>query len=153
MSADPDDPVRSGDGWKQAEAALARALGPSSTAKGKPGKRERVVLAERRSSRRVVRTRVDVEEQTEVGVVWARELLKAQLKAAVRLMALTVLVLGAVPLLFLLAPSLGTVGIVGIPLHWVLLGVAVYPFFVAVAWSYNRAADRNEQEFTEMVEN
>ena len=26
-------------------------------------------------------------------------------------------------------------------------------FFVAVAWSYNRSADRNEQDFADMVEN
>jgi uncharacterized membrane protein YbaN (DUF454 family) len=34
-----------------------------------------------------------------------------------------------------------------------MLGLAVYPFFVMVAWSYNRSADRNEQAFAEWVEN
>jgi hypothetical protein len=52
-----------------------------------------------------------------------------------------------------LMPSLGTVTVLGLRLPWLLLGFAVYPFFVAVAWSYNRSADRNEQDFADMVEN
>ena len=76
----------------------------------------------------------------------------APLEASIRLMLLTVLVLAGIPLLFLM-PSLGTITIVGLRLPWLLLGFAVYPFFVAVAWSYNRSADRNEQDFADMVEN
>lgn len=141
----------SGDGWEGVEAALQEAISPA--VRGKPGKRERVVLAERRSSRRVVRTLAEVEEQTGVGEVLVRQLVRAQLTLAIRLMALTVLVLVSIPLTFLLVPSLGTTSVWGFRLPWLLLGLAVYPFFIAVAWSYNRSAERNEQEFTEMVEN
>ncbi|MBV9164211.1 MAG: hypothetical protein JO309_03055 [Pseudonocardiales bacterium] len=121
--------------------------------RAKPGKRERIVLAKRRSSRRVVRTLAEVEDQTSVGEELVRQLMRVQLMLSIRLMLLTVVVLGSIPLVFLLAPSLGTATILGLRLPWLLLGLAVYPFFVAVAWSYNRNADRTEQAFAEWVEN
>ncbi|MFN2496750.1 MAG: hypothetical protein ABR608_12705 [Pseudonocardiaceae bacterium] len=142
-----------GDQWQEVEAALQQAMGPPTAGKPKAAKRERVVLAERRSSRRVVRTLADVEEQTGVGELLVRQLMRTQLNLAIRLMLLTAVVLGAILAAFLLVPSLGTVSIGGLRLPWLLLGLAVHPFFIAVAWSYNRRADRNEQEFTEMVEN
>jgi len=145
MSGEAEDPP---DPW----AALEEAASPQ-TSKGKPPKRERVVLAERRSSRRVVRTLAEVEEQTGVGEMLVRQLVRAQLTLALRLMAVTVVVLGGIPLLFILAPSVGTASIFGLRVPWLLLGLAVYPFFLWVAWSYNRSAERNEQDFTEMVEN
>ena len=144
--------VAHGDQWREVEAALAQAMKPESAGKAKAAKRERVVLAERRSSRRVVRTLADVQQQTGVGELLVRELMRAQLNLAIRLMVLTTVVLGGL-LVGLLVPSLGTVGIGGLRLPWLLLGLAVYPFLIAVAWSYNRRANRNEQEFTEMVEN
>lgn len=132
-------------------AALEEAA--SGVVRGKPPKRERVVLAERRSSRRVVRTLAEVEEQTGVGEMLVRQLVRAQLTLALRRMLVTVLVLGGIPLVFLLVPSAGTAGVLGLRIPWLVLGLAVYPFFLGVAWSYNRTADRNEQDFTEMVEN
>ncbi len=133
-------------------AALEEATTAAAAGKPKTGKRERVVLAQRRSSRRVVRALAELEDQTGVGAEWVRLLVRAQLIPAIRLMLLTVVILGSIPLAFLLAPSLGTISVLGLRLPWLLLGFAVYPFFVAVAWSYNRRADRNEQEFTVMVQ-
>lgn len=121
--------------------------------RAKVGKRERIVLAKRRSSRRVVRTLAELEDQTSVGEVLVRQLVRVQLILSIRLMLLTVVVLLSIPLAFLLAPSLAAITILGLRLPWLLLGLAIYPFFVAVAWSYNRGAERNEQDFAEMVEN
>jgi hypothetical protein len=121
--------------------------------RAKAAKRERIVLAKRRSSRRVVRTLAELEDQTSVGEVLVRQLVRVQLLLSIRLMLLIVVVLGAIPVAFVLLPSLGTTTILGLRLPWLLLGLAVYPFFVAVAWSYNRSAERNEQDFAEMVEN
>lgn len=155
-AAGPDD-----DPWAALEAAAREAAeGRAPGSNGdyslagrlKPGKRERIVLAKRRSSRRVVRTLAELEEQTSVGEVLARQLVRVQLMLSIRMLLLTVIVLAGIPLLFLL-PSLGTITILGLPLPWLLLGFAVYPFFLAVAWSYNRGADRNEQDFAEIVEN
>jgi putative solute:sodium symporter small subunit len=78
--------------------------------------------------------------------------MRAQLLLAIRLILLTVVILGSIPVTFLLVRSLGTISVFGLRLPWLLLGFAVYPFFVAVAWSYNRSADHNEREFTEMVQ-
>ncbi len=123
------------------------------TGRVKGSKRERIVLAQRRNSRRVVRTLAELEDQTSVGEVLVRQLVRVQLLLSLRLMLLTVVVLGAIPIAFFLIPSLGTTTVLGLNLPWLLLGLAVYPFFVAVAWSYNRGAERNEQDFAEMVEN
>jgi hypothetical protein len=123
------------------------------TERPKPAKREQIVLATRRNSRRVVRTLADLEDQTSVGEVLVRQLVRVQLTLSIRLMLLTVVVLGGIPLAFVLLPSLGMITILGLRLPWFLLGFAVYPFFIAVAWAYNRGADRNEQGFAEMVEN
>jgi len=136
----------------QEQAAKESTLYPI-TSRAKAGKRERIVLAKRRNSRRVVRTLAELEDQTSVGEVLVRQLVRVQLMLSVRLMLLTVVVLGAIPVVFLLVPSLGTTTILGLRLPWLLLGLAVYPFFVAVAWTYNRGAERNEQDFAEMVEN
>lgn len=117
-----------------------------------PGKRERIVLAERRRTRRVVRTLAEVEEQTGVGEVLVRQLIRTQLVLAMRLGLLTVAVLGAIPLTFALLPWLGTISIGGLRLPWLLLGLGVYPFLLAVGWFYNRSAERYDQDFTELVE-
>jgi hypothetical protein len=158
----PANPPDNGDGagpyddpWaaleKAAQGSLYGSAGPAG--KAKLGKRERVVLAKRRNSRRVVRTLAELEDQTGVGEVLVKQLVRVQLILAIRLMALTVLVVGSIPVILWLAPSLGEISVLGVPLPWLLLGLAVYPFFLAVAWSYNRRVDRNEQDFAEMVEN
>lgn len=143
------------DPWAALEEAIRGPAGGSDSLNGKAklGKRERVVLAKRRSSRRVVRTLAELEDQTGVGEMLVRQLVGMQLGLALRLMLLTVVVLGGIPLAFLLVPSLSTVSVLGVRLPWLVLGLAIYPFFVAVAWSYNRSVDRNEQDFAEMVEN
>jgi Flp pilus assembly protein TadB len=112
----------------------------------------RVVLAERRRTRRVVRTLAEVEKQTAEGEELLRRLVRDQLSLAIRRGGLTVAVLGSLPLAFALVPSLGAVEVLGLRLPWLVLGVAVYPFLLAVAWSYNRNAEYYEQEFAEMVE-
>ncbi len=119
----------------------------------RPPRRVRIVLAERRRTRRVYRTRADVEEQTHVGEVLVRQLVREQLGLAVRLGSLTLAVLFAIPTAFALFPALRTLDVVGLRLPWLVLGVAVYPFLLGIAWLFNRGAEHNEQEFSEMVEN
>src|SRR5262245_14621082 len=140
------------------QAAAEEQAGPGGTVyplvgRAKTAKRERIVLAKRRSSRRVVRTLAELEDQTSVGEVLVKQLVRVQLMLSIRLMALTVILLGSIPVVFWLLPSLGTTTVLGLRLPWLLLGLAIFPFFVAVAWSYNRGAERNEQDFVEMVEN
>ncbi|MGH3979708.1 MAG: hypothetical protein ACRDRZ_12030 [Pseudonocardiaceae bacterium] len=132
--------------------ALPSDPGPGQQGRGKPGKRVRIVLAERRSTRRVVRTLAEVEEQTGVGEEMFRQFKRSQLNLALGLGGLAAAVLGAIPLAFAFVPALGTISIFGIRLPWLLLGFMVYPFLLAVGWAYLRSAERNEQDFTVMAE-
>ncbi len=95
--------------------------------------------------------RADLAEQTPIGDALVRGLVRAQLALALR-MGLVVLVgLGALPLLFVVAPGVGAVTVAGVNLPWLLLGVGAFPFLVAVGWAYVRLAERNEQEFAAVV--
>jgi len=122
------------------------------TTQGVPPPRVRVVLAERHSSRRLVRTRAEVEDQTEVGEVLLRGLLRAQLGLSLRLAGLVGMPLVALPLLFALLPQLGDAELFGVRLPWLVLGLLVYPFLVLVGWAYVRLADRTEQDFADLVD-
>jgi hypothetical protein len=111
--------------------------------------RVRIVLAQVRQRDR---TRVDLAEQTGVGDALVRGLVRAQLALAVRLAFVVAIGLGGLPLLFAVAPAVGHVTVAGVSLPWVLLGIAAYPFLVAVGWAYVRLAERNEHDFTSVVQ-
>ena len=85
------------------------------TSNEKP-QRERVVLAHRRGAR-MVRTRVEVQEQTQVGDTLVRGLMRAQLGLALRLAAVVVCAVVAIPLLNAAIPDLAAVAVVGIRLN------------------------------------
>ena len=94
----------------------------------------------------------EIDAQTRLGEIYMSSLLRAQLRlAAAVLVTVTILVAG-LPLLFLLFPSLVRTQVLGMPLPWVLLGFAVYPFLVVLAWVYVRTAERNERDFADVVE-
>ncbi|GAB3795307.1 hypothetical protein GCM10027605_01040 [Micromonospora zhanjiangensis] len=98
------------------------------------------------------RTRTELTQQTRVGEALVRGLVRAQLALAFRLSLVVVVGLGGLPLLFAIAPSVGGVTVFGVNLPWLLLGVAAFPFLVAVGWLYVHWSERNEQEFTELVQ-
>lgn len=99
------------------------------------------------------RTRLgDVREQTPLGGVFLRSLLREQLALAVRVLVLIAVTLGLLPLVFHLWPDLGEVSVAGMPLAWLVLGVLVYPFLVLVGWRYVRSVERNERDFADLVE-
>lgn len=93
----------------------------------------------------------DVHEQTALGDVYLRSLLRAQLGLAARLLVLLAVTLGVLPLAFHLWPSLSDVRPLGLPLPWLLLGVLVHPFLLLLAWRYVRSAERNERVFADLV--
>jgi hypothetical protein len=117
-----------------------------------PPKRVRVVLAERKRARRVVRTLAEVEEQTDVGEMLVRNLIRSQLGTSLLLALIVVAALGAIPLAFAYVPKLAELSVLGVRLPWLLLGFAVYPFMLGIGWIYVRQADRNEQNFIKFVE-
>lgn len=117
-----------------------------------PG-RTRIVLAEiSRRDTAVERTRAELTQQTRVGEALVRGLVRAQLALALRLSLVVVIGLGGLPWLFAVAPSVGRVTAFGVNLPWLLLGVASFPFLIVVGWAYVRLAERNEQDFTDLVQ-
>ena len=94
----------------------------------------------------------DIVEQTGVGEVYTRSLLRTQLRIGLSAVAVTVLGIGALPALFAVEPQLAGVRVLTVPLPWLLAGVAVYPLLVGVGWWYVRAAERAEREFAELVD-
>ncbi|HET6732652.1 hypothetical protein [Mycobacterium sp.] len=118
---------------------------------GERPQRERVVLAHRRGAR-MVRTRVEVQEQTQVGDALVRGLVRAQLGLALRLAAVVVGIVGAIPLLNAAFPDLGALTLFGIRLNWLVLAVLVYPLLYGVGRLYVRLAEQGERDFVGVVE-
>lgn len=116
-----------------------------------PPARERVVLATRRGAR-MVRTRVEVQEQTEVGDAMIRGLVRAQLSLALRVAAAVGLLFGVVPVLSLVFPGIADVAVLGIRLPWLLAVLVPLPALLGAGWFYVRAAERNEQDFADLVD-
>ena len=113
--------------------------------------RERVVLSQRRGAR-MVRTRVEVQEQTQVGDALVRGLVRAQLGLALRLAAVVVCAVVAIPLLNTAFPDLAAITVAGIRLNWLVLAVLVYPFFYGVGRLYVRLAEQAERDFVGVVD-
>ena len=111
-------------------------------------RRTRVVLGEVAALRKPAGpARADLAEQTPLGEALVRGLVRAQLALALRLALVVVTGLGALPLLFTVAPAVGQIKIFGVNLPWLLLGVLSFPFLFGVGWAYVRWSERNEQDF------
>lgn len=93
----------------------------------------------------------DVHEQTALGEVYVRSLMRAQLRLGVLVCGAVCLVLGSLPLLFALAPGLHRVRVWGVGVPWLVLGPPVYALLVTAGVLYVRRAERNEREFAEHV--
>jgi hypothetical protein len=116
-----------------------------------PPRRVRVVLAGGDRRPRPDAAAREVEEQTPIGEVLVRGLIRTQLALALRLSLLVGILFGVQPVLFAVAPGAARVEVAGLPLPWLLLGVLAYPVVFGLAWAYVRAAERNERHFTELV--
>lgn len=93
----------------------------------------------------------DIDEQTSLGEVYMRSLVRTQLRLALGVLAAFLLVVGGLPLLFAVAPALRHLQVGAVPVPWLLLGVVVYPLVAAAAWAYVRAAERAERDFSDLV--
>jgi hypothetical protein len=109
-----------------------------------------VLLADRRPAPMPVRRGVEVAEQTEIGRELVRGLLRAQLAAALRITGVGLLLFAPLPVLFAL-PTVQYFRILGVPLAWWVLGVAVYPVVYLLARLHRRQAERIERDFTDLL--
>ncbi len=115
-------------------------------------RRRRVVLADPRGRGRVLRTIIELEEQTSVGEKLIRDLIRQQLKTAFLLGFGTLGLLASLPLVFYLAPGLAEIEFVGVRLPWLLLGVLPFPLCYAVGYAYRRLAESHEHDFVSSVD-
>jgi hypothetical protein len=94
----------------------------------------------------------EIDEQTRLGEVYMRSLVRSQLRLAVSVCLVVAGVVGGLPALFVLSPGLRGLRLLGVPLPWVLLAGLIYPMFVACAWWYVRQAEHTERDFAELVD-
>ncbi|NKX49068.1 hypothetical protein HER39_00395 [Arthrobacter deserti] len=93
----------------------------------------------------------ELDEQSEVGELFIRSLIRSQLRLALVVAAgFGAIVLGVL-LLVLLLPGSYAVALWTVPLPWLLLGLGIYPVLLVCAGLYNRAAARNERKFRELI--
>lgn len=83
----------------------------------------------------------------EADAVYARALMRSQLRLALGTVAGFVVVVIALTLAIALIPELGQVVVWGLPLSWLLQAYAFYPIIVVFAVLYVRTAGRNERRY------
>ena len=92
----------------------------------------------------------EIDGLTPPGEVYVQSLIRAQLRLAGYVVLLLAATLGLLPVAFRVLP-VGRVHVLGVPLPWLLLGVAVYPWLLWLARWYVRRAERNEDAFEDLV--
>ncbi|MEU2261603.1 hypothetical protein ABZ557_15255 [Streptomyces sp. NPDC019645] len=119
-----------------------------------PPRREVVTGVPRGARRRPghAPARSEISEQTTLGTVYVRSLMRSQLRSALYALGTLALLVGTLPLLF--AFPVAVLGSFSSPepYVWVVLGVGVYPLMWLIARWYVRRAERNEEDFTGLVE-
>lgn len=96
--------------------------------------------------------RSEISEQTTLGATYVRSLMRSQLRTALLGLGALTLLVGTLPLLFLLPHVLAGAPPAPGPYLWVALGVVVYPVMWLIARWYVRRAERNERDFRGLVE-
>lgn len=91
-------------------------------------------------------------EESEVGQLFVRSLIRTQLRLALVVAGGFLLVLCAFPLLLAAVPGLAETRVAGIPFDWLLLGAGIYPVTGLSAWLYIRSAARNEARYRDLAE-
>jgi hypothetical protein len=115
-------------------------------------RRKRVVLADSRAPVTMLRTVVELEEQTSYGEELVRQFIRVQLRTALLMWGAVVVVFAALPALFFFLPQLSEITVAGVRLPWLVLGVAPFPLLFGIGYWYNHRAERQERDFVAMVE-
>ena len=118
-----------------------------------PQKRIRVTAPRMDGPRRgpVRPVTTDIDEQTRLGELYMATLIRAQWRLSVSVLATATMMIGALPLLFLLLPGTRTLSVGPVPLPWLILGVLIYPAVWLAGRYYVRQSEQIEREFTELV--
>jgi hypothetical protein len=109
----------------------------------------RTEAARRAPTRPAIR---EIDEQTQIGEVYMRSLVRSQRRLALLVCSLTGLLLAGIALLGGAAPGFARIHVLGIALPWLVLGVLIYPLMIGLAIYAVRHAERNERDFTHLVQ-
>jgi O-antigen/teichoic acid export membrane protein len=95
--------------------------------------------------------REELVEVTAHGKVYLRRLIRAQL--GLSLLALLAFggLIGSLPLLLLLVPTLQDTQVLGVPLPVLALIIPIFPLIVVIGWLYQRRADALDEAFRELL--
>ncbi|QNE14092.1 hypothetical protein [Pseudarthrobacter sp. NBSH8] len=110
----------------------------------------RVRVTAPRSAPRPAGESREAAEESDVGQVFVRSLIRSQLRLALVVAIGFLLILSAFPLLAAV-PGLADTRIAGVPFDWILLGVGIYPVIGLSAWLFIRAAARNETRYRDLA--
>lgn len=121
-----------------------------------PEQPRRVTVTSSRPVRRApsgtrLQSLTELHEQSELGGVLLRSLIRAQLTLALGVLLGFGSLVAALPLLFAFAPHLAGRQVLGMPLPLAVLGIAIYPVVALTGLVYVWFAERNEREFEELV--
>ncbi|MGH7666011.1 MAG: hypothetical protein ACRENY_06555 [Candidatus Dormibacteria bacterium] len=94
---------------------------------------------------------LEFEEQTEVGELYLRALMRRQGRLSLSVAVAFAAFLMVQPLLAWLWPEWGQLQLGGIPLAWLVLGIASYPLLIWLGSIYVRRAEEVDDEFTDLL--
>lgn len=122
---------------------------------GPPPARVRVTsprTASRTRRRTSFSAATEIDAQTEVGLIFLRSLLRAQLRLALGVLTALALTVGSLPLVFRLLPDVADASVLGMPLAWGVLALGIYPVLLVLGVFFVRRAERNEDAFADVIE-
>jgi hypothetical protein len=93
----------------------------------------------------------DLQSGNRYGEVLIAGLIRAQLGLTLGFLALTVAVIGSLPLVATLVPSVDHDAVLGLPIPLIVLGAAIYPILVIFGWTYVHLSDRLERRFADLL--
>jgi len=93
----------------------------------------------------------DLSTDNPYGVVLITGLIRAQLGLTIGFAALTIAVIGSLPIIAALFPSVVHATVHGLPVPLLVLGGGIYPVLVVLGWGYVHLAERLERRFAELL--
>jgi O-antigen/teichoic acid export membrane protein len=96
--------------------------------------------------------REELVEVTAHGKVYLRRLIRSQLTLSLLALLAFGGLIGSLPLLLLLVPSLQDIELIGVPLPVLVLIMPIFPLIVVLGWLYQRRADALDDAFRELLD-
>jgi hypothetical protein len=93
----------------------------------------------------------EVAEQTVYGEVVLDDLIRRQLTLSLSVAGVFLLMLFGLPIFNLLFPELAALPVLGLPLSWLMLAVAIYPLLWLLAYYYVTTTRKLEDDFIDLL--